>query len=710
MYRRIFAIALLTAVFCCTISVPRADEPPADSLAKYLPADSTFYCLLPDTGSTLTRIKELALYKFIEEGKLLKEGADSANKFLSSGGFPGFDVERVMALIAEARDPLAAAFTGRAEIAIPEYVRDSPSIVFAFKVQDGCDDKAREALTLILEKLGKSTTPPGILNASTSEYKGVNLTALMDSRNPQESECPWLCVTNGFALFAIGKATICGMVDRLAQPPERNLLGLASFRKGYSAATYKDLWSYVSVGSALRNSPEMSQEIASFLGKETGGFENASIFYGVSLNGLYVEDELLVELNGGAWPVPFDLLSSESPCACASASLFPEDTAFYVCHSMTPASLIEAARRAGYFGLDVEALKKREFDVESDLMPLLGPEVGMGSIVRSLLPLSAYAFEMKDPEKVKTMLSDMAGRMKDVFGEPTTYNGSWLVASKSLRIPWTYAACAIALKGKWLLIGPLEIIKVLADANGGDLSANRDYVSAVPPLLSGQPQTAGFVNFRSLVRVFYPILLQFLQGSELVKDMPPIERVIELAVPGAFSVKMSGEGARLSAKGPIALSATFTMSATAALERSFQEKRRADEAAALEAVKSFGGAAMRFAHDNLDKTFWENGTTNFDPYCTDSTPRFGYTFAYFSNDTNGNGISEATEFVYMAIPAGTEPDRPVFYVDETMALFTVIPGSAQQLKAVQEIREPSIQWIIKHGSRISLPGLYFHRR
>ncbi|MFA4985161.1 MAG: hypothetical protein WC712_01125 [Candidatus Brocadiia bacterium] len=710
--RRLFTIVLLAAAFCLTVSVPRADEPPADLLAKYMPANTIFYAQLADLGGTLARGRELAVYKFIEEGNLLQAAADALNEGMAGGGEPHIDFDKILTMIDEMRDPLSDAFTGRIELAIPMFRDEMPIVVVAFRAKDGRDESAKAALALFLKKFSEDIMAPGFFSLGSLEYKGLSLNSILDE-DRQEDDCPWFFESNGFVYMSIGKEAICRIVDMLAQPPEKSLLDFAPFRKGYSATPFTDLFCYFSLGSTFQQFPDLRGGLADFLGEKIPSIENGTLLYGMSFKGLSVEDELLADLNGGTWPLPLDFLLSEAPCTGSSAALFPEDTAAFICQNMSIAKLFEAARGGPFINLSTDALKDKGFDAEADLLPLLGPEVGFGLIARGIIPTGAFAIEMRDPAKVTEWVRGLAAGLPDAFGEPSDYKGALLIPCLGTDIPEIFGAMAIAVKDKWLLFGPILTLKSMIGAKeGAGLTTNADYAATMPQMLKKQPQTALFVNLRVLACAYYDMLINQLarqgrEAAQITMNLPTVERVQELAVPIAMCLKITSGDARLFATSPAVICGTFPLAALRAIPSTIRARKHAAEYAVIMAVRSFGSAA---AAQLLDKAaYWENGATDFKPYFADNNPHPGYSLSYFSNDTNGNGIAEATEFVYIAVPVGAAIGRRVFYMDETGTFFEAYPRTVEQLKALQELKEADINWGDKTGSKIVIADLDFLR-
>ncbi|MFA4987086.1 MAG: hypothetical protein WC712_10910 [Candidatus Brocadiia bacterium] len=563
MFRRTFAIALLTAVFCCTLSVPRADEPPSDSLAKYLPAETFVYVEAPDLGATWTRAGELAITKFFSEGGLPQLICEKINASFGAEENRRIDFAAIPKLLGEMTPRFASAFTGRAEFAWPSAMGDVPSVMIAFRVADGKDAEAKAIVEDIVKKLVDDIIGGGILTTERVEYKGAVLLGVPEAQLLDYEYCPWFCVTNGFAIVTYSRSSMNMILEAFAAPPEDSLLARASFRKGYASVTAKDVRVFFSFGGLLCSSSVFRRDMGRSIGEENVTyFENADLTYGVTLNKMVAEDDLYVSLGDRQWPFPTDFFAADSFCKGVSASLFPSDTTAYACANLDFAKILKLMS-AGDAKTDLNDLKAAGVDIEKDLIPLLGPEVSLGVIAKGSIPSGMIAVQLKDAAAGLAWFKNLAAVTKDAFADPVEYGGATLFpyrpeARAFLDLPSEMGRAAFAVKESWLLYGPMLTLKNALSSKAGALPKNPDFAAAVPTILTKQPQVLAFVNLRSIVRQYYPLLLTFFEreapeGEEIAMALLAPDRVEELAFPMVIGGTVTPDGGKLFSTSPFGI-------------------------------------------------------------------------------------------------------------------------------------------------------------
>ncbi|MFA4987085.1 MAG: hypothetical protein WC712_10905 [Candidatus Brocadiia bacterium] len=725
MFRRTFAIALLTAVFCCTLSIPKADEPPADSLAKFLPADTILYVDVPDLMATGARAKEAAISRLMEEGDLMKTINEALDNALAEEDNPPVNFAKVSELWEALGPRLQTCLTGRAALTIPAIQGDMPVLLVAFKVADGKDKDAEALLREFTAKFVETVLPPDAATIEESEYKGARLLGILDKKNPHDDEVPWSCVSGGYILVALGRSAMNWMLDALANPPAENLLGAPAFRKSYAAVKGVDLHLYFSFGSLLRNFEDFRSDMTHEMGPDAVAcLENATVSYGMTLNKLAVEDELCASLDGKQWPFPIDLFS-DTACRAAAAKLFPEDTSGIVCVSLDASKLL----RLRPFGDGVDSLAQAGIDVEGGLVPLLGPEVALGVIARGSIPTGMIAVELKDAKAAKDWFTNLTAVEAEWFNDPVEVAGGTLFSYKArkrdfLDLPRELRPLAFGVMDGWLLYGPVVTVKNQMASKATSLAENADFTAAVPPMLQRQPQVLAFVNFRSIVKYYYPLLVAQIQqegeeGNRIAMALPTPDRVEELAIPMVLAAAIKPDSASVFASGPGGFSASGPLIAAIAIPNMIGARRTSNVYAAMATCKAFGSCAVAFSQTRATQDYWGSGTTDFAPFFTHVTPKGGYKYRYFSN-SSAPDVHDATKFIYLAIPLSTSSGLQAFYIDESQVIFgaasedgfnqLLTPEQITALNAYIDKVEAEPVWERDDNTRIEVPGVTWVRR
>ncbi|MFA4987517.1 MAG: hypothetical protein WC712_13120, partial [Candidatus Brocadiia bacterium] len=368
MLRRTFAIALLTAVFCCTLSVPKADEPPADSLAKYLPAETFVYVEAPDFGGLLKRSHDLAVAKVFEEKGLLQAILDS----YGAEGEPRIHLDAFSKAVTELAPGLSSTFTGRAELAVILRPDKTSAMILSFRVAEGREVQAAAAVEEIAKRLVEQIVTGVALTIVRTDFAGAKLLAVSKVDRQSEENIPWLCAAGGYCFLTTSKKDMCTMLDLLAAPPAQNLLGLPAYRSAYASVAGCEIRGYVSICNMLRNSTDFRGSFSKLVGREeVSVFDSATLAFGASLKGLVIEDEYHLGLGGKQWAFPADLFP-EAPCKAASASIFPGETVQFFCLNLNPAGVFRFLSNLPGCGEEgLAALKQRGIDIEAGLLPLI---------------------------------------------------------------------------------------------------------------------------------------------------------------------------------------------------------------------------------------------------------------------------------------------------------------------------------------------------
>ncbi|MFA4985162.1 MAG: hypothetical protein WC712_01130 [Candidatus Brocadiia bacterium] len=695
MFRRTLAIALLTAVFCCTLSIPKADEPAADSLAKYLPAETFLYIEAADLAGTMARGDELAFSRLMSEGNLWKVINDQLDAAFIAEDNPPIDFEKISKMFSEMKPRIASAFTGSSALAIPAVAGDMPIIVAGFRIAEGKNAEAAAIVEEIVSKLVNEILPSGLLAVKTTEYKGSSLYGILDNMDPKENEVPWFCVSGGFAFISFGMHSMTWMLDALAAPPAASLLNLPAFRNSYATVSAKDIRGYFSFGSLLRNYQDFRSDMDRELGaRNVLSFENATLTYGMTFNKLAVEDELYVSLGGKQWPFPVDFFPANSPCTAVSAALFPADTAGYLCANLAPARILELISQLGA-SRELEALKAKGVDVENGIIPLLGPEFSLGVIARGSIPTGMIAVQLKDAAAALDWFRNLAMVENEVLGDPMEFGGATVFPYRPrkrdfLDLPREIGTMAFAVKEGWLLYGPVLTLKNQLTSKAAALPTNEDFAATVPPMLTRQPQVLTFINLRSIARQYYPLLAEGIThmgrgGADIAALMPASDLVEQYAIPMVMCGSITPEGGRLFSTGPEGFTAVAPIMAAIAIPNMIGARRSSSQVAALVTCKTFGSCAVAYSQTRPTQDYWGSGTKDFSPYFKQISPKGGYKYRYFSN-SSAPDKDDAVKFVYMAVPVSTSTGRRAYYIDESQTIYVATDparGNQEDLTSAQ---------------------------
>ncbi|MFA4987088.1 MAG: hypothetical protein WC712_10920 [Candidatus Brocadiia bacterium] len=724
MTRRLFATALLTAVFCCTLSVPRADEPPADSLAKYLPAETLMYVEAGDIGSTLARVGKTAVAKLMAEGDLWKMVCERLTAALPFAETPEVDFGKIATLFVGLEPQMSSAFTGQAEISLPEAPDGVPLLLAAFRVAEGKDAEANAIIKEIASRLSDGVLPECRLVVEKADYRGTTILGILDVEDPQDEAGSWFCVSGGFALVSFGKSAMCWILDKIAAPPAENLLNLAAFRENYASVASKDIRGYFSCASMMRKEEGFRAFIGNLVGREnTQCFENATFLDGMSFNELAIEDELLVSLGGKQWPFPVDTFPSDAPCLAASAALFPADTACYICANISPVRILELISRAGAKG-GIDDLKQKGIDIEGGLIPLLGNEVALGIVARSGIPTGMIAVQLKDTPAALQWFKSLVMAENEALGDPMEYGGATLFPYRPqvrdfLDLPREIGTMAFAVKEGWLLYGPVLTLKNQLTSKAAGLPENADFASTIPPMLKRKPQIVAFANLRSITEQYYLLLVNGIagagdKGEEIAAAMPSQDRVKELAIPIAACASVASDGCRLFSSGSEAITAISQLMLViiAGNVTDFRYRTRHHppiEVAPMQVCKSFGSAAVAYSQTKATQDYWGSGTTDFTPHFMHISPKGGYKFQYFSNSSAPN-VHDATKFVYLACPETLGPNEKALYIDESQCIYESSGLTEGQQQALLALKNDGVKWAIDDQTRLDIPGVSWVRK
>ncbi|MFA4985722.1 MAG: hypothetical protein WC712_03970 [Candidatus Brocadiia bacterium] len=708
---RSLAIVLLVAIFCCIISVPRADEPPRDSLAKYLPSDTLFLLEVPDLGATLLRGRDLAITKYVGESNLLGQIYDLIGWSLNDAGYAQIHFTRFEKYLAEISTQYSLAFSGRLEVALPSGRGGISSFVAAFPVAPGKDSEAKAAVEAIVDRLATLVNREGT-RVEKTEHKGAALFGLHTNFDPEEVRKPWFSVVGGYALVTLDIATMRWAIDSIVSPPTKNLLSVPAFRSGYSAVAGKDVRCYLDLGGFLKGFPAFRARLKAIAGKDSVSFlENASLTCGLSFANGAVVDDLCLNLGGKQWPFAESTFLAEVPCLGLSAGLFPPGATLYGSASVDFTHLFEAfAQRSPRS--EIESLKAKGIDIEKGIAPLLGPECSFGVSIEGAVPASMIAIQLKDTSAALKWFKNMAQIEKQVLDEPLQIGGATLFPYRSeardlLDLPQEAGQIAFAVSDGWLLYGPLQYLKDRIISKAERLSNCPDFSAVIPAVVQKRPHALAYLSLRSIARQYYPQLVNTIakmgrQYARIAEKMPPLETVEAVASPLAAWGIVTSDGGKVFSQGPTSLSPILIASVLSSMHNAGLD---ASEASTISTCQAFGKAAIDYSQTRATQDFWPSGTTDFAPYFKHESPRAGIKFAYFAEESEF-----AVKFVYLAVPVDRTPDKRAFYIDESQTIYQAWLSTDEQYKALADIKGPGVDWKKNDADRLSIRGVIFSKK
>ncbi len=115
--------------------------------------------------------------------------------------------------------------------------------------------------------------------------------------------------------------------------------------------------------------------------------------------------------------------------------------------------------------------------------------------------------------------------------------------------------------------------------------------------------------------------------------------------------------------------AIIAIIAAIAIPSLLNARRTSNQTAAAQTLNTFYKAATGFSMSSATNYFWSNGTTDFNPYYHHVTPKAGYNYSYYSNDTDGDADHEASRYIYLAVPVSVSTGRYAYYCSEHHSIY-----------------------------------------
>ncbi|MFA4987019.1 MAG: prepilin-type N-terminal cleavage/methylation domain-containing protein [Candidatus Brocadiia bacterium] len=138
-------------------------------------------------------------------------------------------------------------------------------------------------------------------------------------------------------------------------------------------------------------------------------------------------------------------------------------------------------------------------------------------------------------------------------------------------------------------------------------------------------------------------------------------------------------------------------------------RRNSNYAAALQTLNSFFKASALYSYGTPTNYYWENGTVDFGTYFAHSTQKAGFIYKYFSDDTNGDGVQEASKFVYLACPASTSTGLYASYCDESHAVWATEVLTTQNIADLLAVDVTGVNFATG-GLRFAVAGIVWARK
>ncbi len=508
MKRRLLTLLALSVLFSLSFAMTRADEIPADSYAKYFPADTFAYFEMRDVPATVGRLSSTALIQMFNDPEI-KMFIESLSEAL--GDEVGtFDLKSIEALFEKAQ----LAFKGSMCIAMPRVSQQDKTsrIIIIAEIKPD----AAQAVTEFLEYIKGIVMPDEeelvVTDRVISETK-VTVYKQNAEANDDESVC--LAMTDKHAILTLGVDTMTVMLGNMAAPPKDSLTTYDKFVETYKAVRSPDAFFYYDMIQYYDLTAPAMQLLQTMpiLEKYYNFFKDFILAQGVGMSfddGKIIEEgHSLLNINERT---KLTAMMSKHKTTCKTAEVMPRECMFYASIALPFADF---AQEEGLLGDDVIPENFRAYEnnmmlsFKEDILPALGNEVGIYVSMQFLMPEFLVAIEVKNEEVIKKALT----------GLDMLLGGSVSVTEFQEQTLYTYGAAAMpgmqfaasACNG-YLFIGLIGAVKSAIVQKGKKLSENEKFNSYKSIMDGFDTSMFVYVDVPNIMGFAYDNLIPFVQA------------------------------------------------------------------------------------------------------------------------------------------------------------------------------------------------------
>ena len=110
--------------------------------------------------------------------------------------------------------------------------------------------------------------------------------------------------------------------------------------------------------------------------------------------------------------------------------------------------------------------------------------------------------------------------------------------------------------------------------------------------------------------------------------------------------------------------AILAVLAAITVHKILQLRRQTREKIVISTLRGFVTGAEIYSNTTPSQYFWESETTDFGEYFPHKSPKRGYFYKYYSDDTVLDGCHEAVCYIYLGYPNSTTSGTRAFFTDE----------------------------------------------
>ena len=715
--KRSMLILFFALLFTSVLSFSQADILPADSFAKYLPADTSFYIVGKDFQATETRIKELAMYKFgtsplIEPLlKSLSKEAGNYSKITQSTD--------VLMKLFDIANPLLTKLEGSIEFAgnVEKQFDKNPQIALSCNMKDLTEEEVITALKLLLvgfpqllQQLPDADLPFKEINLVEEERFGVKAYRIAPNYGGEvEPEMlpgqQYIFFNQGRMIFVSNDKFFEQIVKNMNEPLENSLATDGKFRTCYETEKGKELFTYIN--------PSFTDKLGENIAPMGISQYINAICSSLTFNGADIEESQTIFSDFIA-NIPPAAILAESRVKMEATKFLPNSPYAFAAINLPPFETYGAMLRmipqvGGFDNMIQQAIGVSPID---DILPMIGTEINIYHAASGVTQHAIAALELTDAAGLKAIIDQITAIEELGLFKKSRYIDSYDMYYYK-KSPNLYPI-ALAFRENYLLIGDIQTLKkALKITPELSLASDQAFHTSVSHYEQQGSNILLFGDSKKLIQFGWSFAQYALKSQYINADgetetlmLPNAQQVSSFFTNQTISLKVHPDRVSIKTKGPLGISSTTPVVAAIAIPSLMNARKNSNQNVALATCKNFSTAAVDYSTSNEHQFYWEDGTVDFGDYFSHVSTRSGYSFKYFSNDVNKDGVHEATKYIYLAVPLSMENGSKVVYIDETGQLLEAIMDKDKIAKLLA-LDSAKFDWDKKSPERISVPGVVF---
>lgn len=534
MFRRTGIAVLLIALVAlmATVTRPGADELPAESFAKMLPADTFVFAEFNNVPDSIARARDLAIVKMWKDPEI----ADFFDAIMKIAQDEEDEEQNPLDKANEYMELTQAAFSGKVAIAVTKVDTEAKEfkVVMAATLNAESKPKAQALVDKIIADIMEEADEKPVID--DFDFGGHSGKSFRKEGSP-DKQAVYCVLSDKFFVLTMGRAAMEDFINNANIPPASSLYNHDRFVKAYKAVQCREMFWYADYSEYMKLLDPMVDMVAAQMPWYRNMMDMTSKMMTVMAGGLTFDgertlDDMVVFL--GEQKLKYLEAMKGKRNSFKSAKIMPKNALAYMSIVTDMSAIYEdvfAMLGPAIADSIAEFENSTQMTLKDEILPAFGEEFAGYFNFVNMSPEFMMAVELRKPEVVDRLLDAVATMVpvpleKKAFQEHTI---------RLIQQPGMGMEIGIAITAEWLLIGDLQSIQAALNRGEDNFSNNEEFVKGMREVANKPVSTAAYIDLKSIMGIAYDYGMMF--GQAMLAQYPEFDPAL---IPSreAFTARM----------------------------------------------------------------------------------------------------------------------------------------------------------------------------